>query len=190
MNPIDIAAIILIGFNLILGLMRGAVPQVIKILSIILGVWAAMRYGEVFRDNLPASFGLSDSAGLIIAQIVLFMSIYLVMFGISHLMRKLIQKAELRSMDRVLGGLLGAAKGIIYCCVLLYLQFIPFITEITGVKKQLYGSEAKNIDGSIANRIFISYLKDRIDSTIPDDLSKKVDNFVDDADRVVRPKPK
>ena len=60
MNTIDLLVLVVTAFNLILGAIRGAVWQGLRIASIVLGIWAAIRYGEEVLAMFPASLGLAD----------------------------------------------------------------------------------------------------------------------------------
>lgn len=187
MNPLDLLILVFVGFNLVLGIFRGAVWQILRIVAIVLGVWAAGRWGDELHGMFPGSIR-EGSGGRLIAQVVIFLSVYLVMFGVTHLVRGAVKKIDLGSVDRLLGAALGAAKGALIGCILLYLQFVPFVTDIDQVRNWLYGNEREGISHSIANRIFLDHVKDKIEQAVPDDLEGDVDRFVHEADGYVRPR--
>ena len=174
MNTVDLLILLVVAFNAILGAVRGAVWQVLRVGAIVLGVLVALRYGEPFLAVIPESLGVPrDTAGVILAQVVLFVSVYLGMYGLTSMAKALIDKMKLGSADRLLGALLGAAKGVLFCGVALYLQFTPLV-EIDFVRDHLRGNIEKGIEPSRANRLFLVYLKDRIDELLPDSVEDDV----------------
>lgn len=179
MNAIDTLVLVLVAFNLILGAVRGAAWQILRIATIVLGVWTSREYGRDFFEMFPAGWGLDAEPGLVIAHVVVFVIVYLVMFGFTQLVRSLIQKVKLGSTDRTIGAALGAAKGAFFASMLLYLQFVPFVGDIETVRDHLYGNPEKQVEASHANDYFLTYLKDRIDEMVPDDAEQRVNDIRD-----------
>lgn len=185
MNTLDILIIVVLAFNAILGAVRGAAWQVLRLASIFLGVWGAWRYGSEFLELFPDSLGISEDYGIYVARVVLFLSIYLIMFGVTNLIRSFIQKVKLGSYDRALGAVFGTAKGALLCCIVLYLQLTP-VGEMQVVKDQLHGNPETSIAPSKANEYFLKYVRDRIDKIVPlekrleieDTLRKKTEDLL------------
>ena len=167
MNTIDALILVVVTFNLILGAIRGAAWQILRLASIVLGVWGAWHYGDEFLALFPPTLDISADYGIYVARVVLFLSIYLIMFGVTNLVRSTIQKVKLGSWDRGIGALFGAAKGALYCSVVLYLQLTP-IGEIPLVKDHLQGNPEKNLPASVANDVFEDYIRKEVDRRFPD----------------------
>lgn len=177
MNSIDTFCLVVIAFNVLLGLIRGAAWQIMRLAAIVLGVWCALEQGDRFLSMWPTSWQLTDTAASILARVVVFFSVYLVMFGLTHLARALIDRVRLGGVDRILGGIVGILKGAAFCSVLLYLQFLPPVNEIGIVRDQLYGNPEQDLPPSVANELFIAYLKPRIETAVPKDLSERVEDI-------------
>jgi membrane protein required for colicin V production len=190
MNPVDAALLVIIGINLVLGLVRGAIWQILRLVGIVAGIYIARRYGAEFQREWPEAIRVDGGAGEILAQGVLFLSVYLVVFGVSHVLRTLIQKIDLGSMDRLLGGIVGAAKGAMIGSIILYLQFLPFVTNIDVVKDWLLGNEEKGIEASVGNQIFREYVYDRLDTAVPPELKERMDGYLADPNTRLAPKPR
>ncbi|MFT7619778.1 MAG: membrane protein required for colicin V production [Planctomycetota bacterium] len=173
MNTLDILILVVLGFNAILGAVRGAAWQILRLASIFLGVWGASRFGSEFLNLFPESWGISEDYGIYVARIVLFLSVYLVMFGITNLIKSMIQKVKLGSWDRALGAVFGAAKGALFCCVVLYLQLTP-VGDIQAVQDQLHGNEKSGISASVGNDYFLKYARERIEKAVPNKFEEKV----------------
>lgn len=174
MNTLDILILVVLGFNAILGAVRGAAWQILRLGSIVLGVWGAWRFGAEFLALFPDSWGISKDYGIYVARVVLFLSVYLIMFGITNLVKSLIQKVKLGSWDRTLGAAFGTAKGAMFVCVILYLQLTP-VGDIQAIKDQLHGNPELGIPESVGNRYFLKYARDRIEKAVPNDLEDQID---------------
>jgi uncharacterized membrane protein required for colicin V production len=165
---------------------RGAVWQVLRLASIVLGVWGAARYGREFFELFPSSWGISAEVGIHVARIVVFLSVYLVMFGVTNLAQALVKKVKLGGMDRTLGALLGAGKGALFCCLVLYLQFWPLVGEVQAVHDQLHGSADGSIPASRANRFFIEHVRERVNAVVPEETRDSLQKTLDELDEAKR----
>ena len=184
MNSVDLVILIVIAFNGILGLIRGAAWQILRIGSVVLGVWVAARFGREFLGLFPESFGLSPEIGIHVARIVLFLSVYLIMYGVTNLAQALIKKVKLGGMDRSLGALLGMAKGALLCCLVLYLQLWPLVGEIPIVEDQLHGNVERAIPASKANRIFLEHIRSRVDAIVPQEQKEGIERLTEEIENL------
>lgn len=162
MNSIDVVVLVLIGFNAALGLFRGAAWQVLRLASIGLGIWCAVKFGPQFLALLPSSLGLSPETGMIPAQLMIFAFVYLLMFGVTHLLQKSINKVRLGSVDKLLGATLGGLKGAFFCMILLSVQFVPQQVLPDAIMHQFNGHPAEGIPKSRANQVFRTWIAHRV----------------------------
>ncbi|MCA9321452.1 MAG: CvpA family protein [Planctomycetes bacterium] len=189
MNTIDALVLVVVAFNLLLGAIRGATWQILRLASIGLGIWAALRFADDFLAIWPQSLGLDPTYAPLIARVIVFLSVYLVMFGVTHLVKSMIDRVKLGGLDRLIGAGIGAIKGAFFCCVVLYLQFMPFVLEVDWLRDQLYGNPDRRIERSIANDLFVDFMKSRIDRVIPDPLKEQVRDLGKDVtERVIQPR--
>ncbi len=179
MNTLDILILVILAANAVLGAVRGAAWQILRLASIFLGLWGAARYGEEFLGLFPSSWGISEDYGIYVARVVLFLCVYLIMFGVTNLVKGAIQKVKLGSFDRGFGALIGAAKGLIFCTAILYLQLTP-IGEITVVQDHLNGNEEKSIPPSIGNKMFLKYARERLENAVPKDIEDVIERKTKD----------
>ncbi len=116
MNSIDILIASVIVLCLGLGVFTGFVWQVTGILSVVLGILAALILGPATSEAMqrwidnPHACDLLAYLG-IFAVVSVALRVFAVVF--SHLLKKL----KLKQFDRVLGGALGAVKGFVVCAV-------------------------------------------------------------------------
>ena len=187
MNSVDIVILVVVATNLILGAYRGAAWQILRLASIGLGIWVAWRFAEPCLAELPESWEISEDYGIYLVRIVLFLSVYLLMFGITNLVKAGIKKVKLGSWDRTLGAGIGAFKGALFASLILYLQLTP-LGKIEAIEDLLHGNEEKNMPSSRANEIFLSYVKDRIDTTLSPQQKEKIVKVTDDLEDLIKKK--
>ena len=106
MNPVDWIVLLALIFNLVLGAIRGFFWQVLRILTLILGIVLAGRYAEQVGTFLQKIFsGLTAPYHRYSAYALIFFTVYLVLLLITHLMRTMIKKLQLGGYDRFLGAI-------------------------------------------------------------------------------------
>lgn len=175
-NTLDGLVLVIIGFNLILGAIRGAAWQILRIASIVLGIWAAVHWGEAFLEAFKERVSFTSSYGIIVARVALFFTVYILMYGVTQIVRKIIDKVKLGSIDRTAGAACGAFKGAAFACMMLYLQYIPPVNQFEIVENQLYGTPPGRTDYSRSNFVFLKYVKPWLDERVPDDLKQRLND--------------
>lgn len=120
MTLADIVLLAVIGVSAVFGLMRGFIGAVASILAWLLATWAAFRYGGEAARALaggaePAAAELFGGYALSFLGVLLFVGV------VGWLVRMLVKTVGLSGPDRVLGLLLGLARGGLVACVLVLL---------------------------------------------------------------------
>lgn len=173
LNALDIICILIVVFHFIIGAVKGATWQIMRIASIVLGFWCASHYAETFLQAWPDGlFKPDETYGIYVAKVAIFLSVYLAFFFLTHLLKSIIDKIKLGSWDRTLGAVLGAAKGAAICSLILYLQFIEPLAAIPMVRDQLQGNEGDDIQASHANDAFLKYVRPKVKELLPSDSHK------------------
>lgn len=107
MQTLDIVLLILFLFPLIQGLRKGFVSQVMGLISVVFGLWAAFKFSAVFSQWLGPQIGGSGLG----VQIIAFIVILILVVAIVNLLGKgitgLIKIALLGWVDRLLGLILS-----------------------------------------------------------------------------------
>jgi membrane protein required for colicin V production len=132
-SVLDIGIGILVLLFLVRGLLRGLIQEVAGLIGLFLGLLVAGRY---YPQLEPQFMGLVDSpkwaAGL--AYGLLFVAVIIMVALVAMLLRKFLNFTFMAWLDNLLGGLVGAAKGILVCAIGLALmqRFVPdspFLTK-------------------------------------------------------------
>jgi membrane protein required for colicin V production len=112
MPIIDIIIAIAVIGSIGVGLYRGFVKEAISIAALLFAIWAALYFGPSVGE-VSQSWLSSDELQMWFGRVLVFAVILstgaLLGWGIS----KLVQMSALSGMDRLLGGLFGAVRGII-----------------------------------------------------------------------------
>ena len=112
MPIIDILIVIAIVVSMIIGVYRGFIKEAISISALLLAIWAALYFGPSVGD-IAESWLASDEIQTWFGRILVFAIILsiggLLGWGIS----KLVRLSVLSGVDRLLGSLFGAARGVL-----------------------------------------------------------------------------
>ncbi len=134
MTALDIIVLLLVGFGLVRGAMRGFVGEVLSLASWVAAILALKLFHAPLATALETPVGTSAGAAVLAFALV---------FGIVLLAGKLLARrlggATRRSVvgpiDRILGGGFGALKGLIFA-TLLYLSANLIYDTIHGARAQ------------------------------------------------------
>lgn len=125
MNYLDVIFIVIAGFFCIRGFFRGLILEVASIAGVIGGFILANTYYEQLSIHLEKL--LDPQWTGIAAYAAIFIGVLLCVAIIAKLLRKIIGAAGVAFLDYTLGGVLGGAKGVLVCAILLafILHFFP-----------------------------------------------------------------
>ena len=128
MPIIDIVFAVAIIISIIVGVIRGLVKEAISIATLVIAIWAALYFGPAVGD-ISESWLSSEEMQSWFGWILVFAIILSIgaLFGWG--LSKLIRLSALSGMDRFLGALFGAARGILLVALfILGGQFAGFST--------------------------------------------------------------
>ncbi|MFA5543282.1 MAG: CvpA family protein [Bacilli bacterium] len=133
MGIIDTAIIILLGVLVFLGLLKGFVRQIFSMGAWILALAIPIIFGKtitnIFSDQIPDT-ALGKSSLVFIG---LFLLTFIIVKVLGHIFSKSVKKGALGWVDRFLGMVWGATKGLVIISVVLLLAkaltTLPLIGE-------------------------------------------------------------
>lgn len=112
MPTIDIIIAAALVVSVIVGIMRGFVKESISIAALLIAIWASLYFGPAV-GNVSSSWLSSEALQMWFGRILVFAIILsiggLLGWGIS----KLVRMSVLSGMDRLLGSLFGAVRGVL-----------------------------------------------------------------------------
>ena len=132
---VDLTAIAVLIVFFILGLFRGLVWQVSRILTLVAAYVVAGAYGETIAGSLRKMVsGINDELSLYIAYFAVFIVVLVIVSVIAYFFEKLIDRSGMSFYNRVGGGVLGVVTGAALVLALLFAVFAFFGTESNVVE--------------------------------------------------------
>lgn len=138
----DIAISVAIAISIVVGFVRGFVKEAISIASLLIAVWAALRFGHAV-GRLSEGWLSSAEIQLWFGRILLFFVILAVGGLLGWGISKIVRLSALSGTDRVLGMVFGFCRGVVLFAVLIIGgQFAGFDNDEWWLRSRLipYGS--------------------------------------------------
>jgi len=169
---IDIVGLVILLFFFILGLIKGFVWQIMRILTIIAGMAGAKAWSPSFSSYLQSMFsGLENSPyAIYIAYFLIFVGIFILGTLIALFLKSILKKLKLKSYDWLLGGLFGIGTGSVVIVVVL-LVLLTLLPE-SGFRQQIETSRTT---------LYASWVIERAHPFIPREIQEKVKENVEKA---------
>ena len=113
MNKIDIILLVILGFGLVRGFMRGLIIEMASLLAIVVGIYGAIHFSfftaRLLGELMPSSQQTIEVVAFGITLIVLMLA---VMF-LAKVLTKMLKAAELGFLNRLAGALFGVLKAAV-----------------------------------------------------------------------------
>ena len=145
MNVVDIILIVLIVGAAINGFVKGLFVELASIVSLILGIWAAVQFSGLVQQWLSKYLNWSHDSMRLAAFILIFVFVVLVVHLIATLTEKFVQAIALGIFSRLAGAVFGALKAAFIISILMIIiskieNFtITIIPEKAKAESRFYG---------------------------------------------------
>lgn len=150
MTSFDYAVLCIIGISIIVSMMRGAVRELLAIVSWLSAFYIAKTYTAQLIPLLPQAIP-SEPLKVLAAFLILFLGVMLVASLLTIALSSLIKKVGLSWFNRFVGALFGFARGLFIVCVAV------FLAGLTSLPK----------DARWANAMFSSPLEALVKTALP-----------------------
>ena len=144
MTLLDHAVLTLIGFSVLLGVIRGFAREVIALASWAVAIVVASVYGGEAAPLLARQIP-DESWRVLAAFVAVFFVVLIVMSVIGLLTSRLIKSAGLGVEDRVLGSLFGLARGLLVVMVLVLLAGLTALPRQTVWKDAMLAAPLEKL---------------------------------------------
>jgi membrane protein required for colicin V production len=121
----DVVVLAVIGILALSGLWKGLVRQVVGLLGLVLGFTVAMKFYALFATRfLP---GFRPATGNLIGFLIILVGCMIAASLVGWIIGKVLSAAGLGAMNRIAGGLVGAAKGYfaVAAVTMMLIAFLP-----------------------------------------------------------------
>ncbi len=138
MNWLDIVILIPLAFFAWQGVKNGLIMEVFTLAALVLGIWASLEFSYIAEEFLQDNFNWKSDYLHIIAFIVTFIIVVVGVNIIGRMLEKIFHAVALGGLDKIMGLLFGAVKGIILCTIVFY------VFDNFEIKKGLIDKEVKS----------------------------------------------
>lgn len=121
MNFLDYAVLIIVGIFAILGYRKGIIVSLTTLAALVLGIYAAVNFSNYLDATLMENLRPSRKWLPFISFGITFLLVLVGVLLVGKVMEKLVDLVGLGFVNRLLGALFGAIKGIILSSVLFFI---------------------------------------------------------------------
>lgn len=118
MNYLDIIIIVLVLIFGIGGWRKGIIIEIATLLALILGLYGAFHFSDFTAEQLVQHVEINPKYLHLIAFAVTFIVVALVVHLIGRLVAKMVKNLNLGFIDKLGGFIVGVAKGVLLCSLL------------------------------------------------------------------------
>lgn len=127
MNSLDLLALGIVTFSIVIGLMRGVTREVLSLLAWFAAFYAARTYAPMLAPMIP---GLdAPNIANATALVLIFIAVLIAAGLLTRLMGGVVELAGLGFYDRILGSLFGAGRAV------LILASLAILAGLTALPK-------------------------------------------------------
>lgn len=138
MNYLDIIIAIILFIFGYRGFKKGLIIEIVSLTAFLVGIWGAMHFSDFTATHLSEFTEINPKYINTVAFILTFILLVILVNLIGKLVMKFIKTMNLSTVNKIAGFILGAAKGVLLCSLLLMvlnnLQIMGLVKE--EVKKE------------------------------------------------------
>jgi len=136
MNGLDYAILAILALSVILSIVRGAVRELMSLVSWVLAVWLAVRFAPMAATFMPQSLS-NPSLRLAAGFVLVFVGALLVLALLTLIVSSLLRKSPLSGVDRLLGAVFGFARALVI------LVAATLVVGLTALPRERVWKESK-----------------------------------------------
>jgi len=121
MSTLDIILAVFLLYFAVKGFLNGFIISIATLAGLVLGFYGASHFSEFTAALLQNDMGLHSSNIKLIAYIVTFVIVVVLIFLLGRFLTGIVKTAGLGIVNRLAGGMLGIAKGLLIASFLFLL---------------------------------------------------------------------
>lgn len=166
---LDIVFIAILVISILVGLIRGAIREVLSLVGLAIAIYLALSFSETLSKDYVSKFFEDAKVSYIISFILIIVAAIFAIALFNLFLSQLLKASGLSFINRLLGMAFGVIRGVLICSIItLAMNFIPGIANKSWWK----ASATAPIFHSIANQM-IAY------------LPKEINNYLDSTKNTV-----
>jgi len=197
-NYIDIVLLSVVGFFTFKGIYKGLISEVLGLAGLFVGLVIATKYMSNAAQFLDRYIDVPPALSSLLGYLLVFVGIQLLVQVAIHVFENALDIPFVGSLIRLLGGAVGAAKGLLIVSLLVLLisilpsgeSLVPGIRESRTwpVAKKVAPSVFNFVSSLISGKSFYSELKESFDSLPTKQIDQHSEAFLQSlADEVPLP---
>lgn len=112
--------------SILVGLIRGAVREVLSLIGLALAIYLAFTFSEVLSDKYVSRFFEEPKISYLVSFILIILAAIFTIALVNMFFSQLLRASGLSFVNRFMGLVFGALRGVVICSVIvLALSFIP-----------------------------------------------------------------
>ena len=139
MTAFDYTVLAILGLSIIFSVMRGLVKEVLSILAWFVAFYVGRTYTEQMLPLMPADIP-SESLRTLAAFLVLFLATLLLATLLAIAISAIFKKIGLGWLNRLLGAVFGAFRGVLVVCILVLLAGMTEIPKDARWKNAMFSA--------------------------------------------------
>jgi membrane protein required for colicin V production len=138
MNAVDYIILAVLAISLLLGMVRGFMREALALIGWLGGLWLAWRYADAVKPLLGGLLG-EEPQRTWVARAIVLATVLLVVWLVSAALSYFIHQSGLSvAVDRVLGALFGAIRGVVLVALVVMLANVVQLEQMRWWKKSLF----------------------------------------------------
>lgn len=129
MNYLDIIFLIIFSVSTLWGLIKGLIRQVFSLAALVLAYLAATFGHPVLADSVLGDIAKKPIRD-IISYAIIFIAVFAAVTLIGYFLRRVVEVIKLGMFDRLLGGVFGFARALIFCMIIVLVLVIVLPSDV------------------------------------------------------------
>lgn len=121
MNLLDFLLLLPVVWLCIRGFGKGLIIELATLAGLALGILAAYFFADNLQSLIKDYFSFNDTGTRIVAYILIILVVWLIVFIVGKLVEKSVDLVSMGWLNKLLGALVGIAKGVVLVCIILFL---------------------------------------------------------------------
>lgn len=138
MTAFDLMVIGVVGLSTVFAFVRGFVRVVISLAAWVIAVVAAIEYSGIIGGLLP-DFGETPAARFVAAFALILIGVLIVGVIVGYVLSRLVRAVGLGFLDRLLGAIIGLARGALIAVILVLLAGLTTAPKTDWWQNSLLG---------------------------------------------------